>query len=346
MHKLPHKVVGVTLSYLLCTLVLAATLAVNPSHPERYVVQKGDTLWDLASRFLLEPWRWPEIWQANPHIANPHLIYPGDVLSLSYQDGRPLLSIERGSGRRKLSPQIRATPLEQAIPAIPVDAVKQFLARPNVATKAELASAPYVVGFVDEHLAGSAGDEIYVRSIDPATAQRDYDLIRPGKPYIDPDTREILGYEAQQVASARLDHPGDPAKLLLTGSQLETLIGDRLLPDTEEIPLQAFHPKPPDQTVEGSIIGVLGGVTQIGQYQTVVLNRGEVDGLQSGDVLKIMQGGYPARDRLQRRNPYLRPLEEAGVLMVYRTFDRISFGLVMFASKPLHIKDKVVSPQT
>lgn len=345
MHNIHHKAVGFAFALLLCTVVLAAPVAMNPTHPDRYVVQKGDTLWDIASRFLLEPWRWPDIWQVNPQIVNPHLIYPGDELSLTYEDGRPLLTMQPGSGRNRFSPRIRATPLEEAIPAIPVDAVKQFLARPLVATRGQLATAPYVVGFVDEHLAGASGDGIYVRSIDPVTALRDYDVVRPGKPYIDPDTKEILAYEAEHVASARLDYPGDPAKLLLIRSEIETLIGDRLLPDTEETPLQAFHPKPPDQPVEGSIIGVLGGVTQIGQYQTVVLNRGAADGLQSGDVLKIMQGGYLARDRLQTKNPYMRPLEEAGMLMIYRTFDRVSFGLVMYATKPLHIKDKVVSPQ-
>ena len=344
MRNTNHKVVSFMLSLLLSSVILAAPVAMNPTHPDRYVVQKGDTLWDIAGRFLLEPWRWPDIWQVNPQIANPHLIYPGDVLSLTYQGGRPLLSVQRGSG--KLYPHIRTTPVDEAIPAIPVDAVKQFLSRPQVATRSQLANAPYVVGFVDEHLAGAAGDGIYARSIDPATAQRDYSIVRPGKPYIDPDTNEILGYEAEQVGDARLDFPGDPAKLLVIRSEMETLIGDRLLPDVEQVPLQAFHPKPPDQRVEGSIIGVLGGVSQIGQYQTVVLNRGDADGLQVGDVLKIMQGGHLARDRLQPRTPYLRPLEEAGVLMVYRTFDRISFGLVMFATKPLHVKDKVISPET
>jgi hypothetical protein len=140
-----------------------------------------------------------------------------------------------------------------------------------------------------------------------------------------------------------LERGGDPAKLAVKQSQLETAIGDRLLPDTDEIPLTAFYPKAPDQLVEGKIIDVLGGVTEIGQYQTVVLNRGTDDGLEPGDVLQVLQGGYRERDRVSGGS-YLRPLEEAGILMVYWTYPRLSFGLVMYANRALHVLDTVRSP--
>jgi hypothetical protein len=340
MDRIHHLVAGLFLALLTCAPALAAP-ALNPDHPDHYVVQSGDTLWDISSSFLLEPWRWPEIWQVNPQIANPHLIYPGDELSLVYLDGRPLLQLRRGKGR--LSPQVRRSPLDGAIPAIPIDAIKQFLSRQYVADAGELDSAPYLVGFVDEHIVGGSGDSIYVRGIPADDSHTSYQIVRPGKPYKDPDTNEILGYKAVYIGRAEVERGGDPAKLAVKQSQLETAIGDRLLPDTDEIPLTAFHPKAPDQLVEGKIIDVLGGVTEIGQYQTVVLNRGTDDGLEQGDVLQVLQGGYRERDRVSGGS-YRRPLEEAGILMVYWTYPRISFGLVMYANKALHVLDTVRSP--
>jgi hypothetical protein len=340
MDKIRHLVAGLVLSLIACAPALAAP-ALNPDHPDRYVVQRGDTLWDIASSFLLQPWRWPEIWQVNPQIANPHLIYPGDELSLVYLDGRPLLQLRRGKAR--LSPEVRRTPLDGAIPAIPIDAIKQFLSRQYVADAGELDAAPYLVDFVDEHIVGAAGDAIYVRGLPSDYSQTSYQIVRPGKPYKDPDTGEILGYKALYIGRAELERPGDPAKLNVKRTQLETAIGDRLFPDIEEIPLTAFHPKAPDRPVEGKIIDVLGGVTEIGQYQTVVLSRGADDGLQDGDVLQVMQGGFRARDRVAGGS-YRRPLEEAGILMVYRTYPRISFGLILYANKALHVLDTVRNP--
>jgi len=345
MHKHRHKVVGFVLALLVSTIAIAATpVVVNPTHPERYVVQKGDTLWDIASKFLRDPWRWPDIWQVNPQVENPHLIYPGDELSLTYADGRPLLSLRRG-GERKLSPQVRREPLDAAIPAIPMDAIKQFLSRQFVAEKDELNTAPYVVDFAGEHIAGSAGETVYVRSI-LDESHIAFDIVRPGRPYIDPVSGEVLAYEARYVGSAELEKPGDPAKLFPVRTALEVLRGDRVIPDVAEIPLQAFHPKAPDQPVEGFIISVLNGVNQIGQYNTVVLNLGEKDGMQRGDVLKIYQGGFRAPDRVRGAGAsYVRPLEEAGVLMVYRTFSRVSLALVMYAQRPLHVLDVVKHPE-
>lgn len=360
MPKSLYKLTGFFLGLIFsCSVIAAGHVTLNPNHPERYTVVKGDTLWDISARFLNEPWRWPDVWQINPQIANPHLIFPGDTIVLSFINGKPQLSIagngipaEDQSGPDqakgsliKLSPSIRTTAISKAIPVIPIDAVQQFLTRPYVADKAQLDRAPYVVAFADEHLAGGSGYLAYVRAIRGGNKTK-FDVIRPGKPYRDADTGEILGYEALYVASSELQRTGDPATVLLTSTELEVLKGDRLIRTTEDQPLQAFFPKPPQRRVRGSIIAVLNGVSQIGQYNIVVVDRGRADGLESGSVLAIDRKGEAVRDtvRTDRRGRVKLPDERAGTLMIFRTFPRVSFGLVMRATKALHVNDRVRNP--
>lgn len=346
MPKYSHKFTAFIIGLLLSGLVAAAEpVALNPSHPDRYIVVKGDTLWDISARFLRDPWRWPEVWHINQQIENPHLIYPGDRIDLTYVNGQPRLGLTRGKRDVKLSPSVHTTDLDDAIPTIPVDAIKQFLTRPYVLDEAAINNAPYLVHFVDEHIVGGAGTGIYVRSIETGAAGN-YEVVRPGKPYKDPDTGEVLGHEALYVGEADLQRTGDPAKMLLTRTEMEAIIGDRLLPVTEQMPLQNFHPKAPDQDIDGKIISVLNGVSQIGQYNVVVLNKGETDGLQAGDVLRIYQGGDVIRDQVtpMRGDTVTLPYEEAGLLMVFRTFSRVSFGLVMHATKAIHVLDAVRNP--
>ncbi|MEG7525348.1 MAG: LysM peptidoglycan-binding domain-containing protein, partial [Chromatiales bacterium] len=262
-----HKLLGVILGLLISGQVLSvAAVELNPAHPESYEVVKGDTLWDISARFLREPWLWPDVWYVNPQIANPHLIYPGDRIVLTYKDGRPILSLQRGSQHLKLSPRIRSTALDTAIPMIPIDAITPFLSRPYVMEKAEMELAPYVVHFLDDHIVGGAGTRFYVRSIESENPLR-YEVIRPGKPYMDPETDELLGYEAAYIGAADLQRTGDPAKLELVSTTMESVIGDRLLPVTEGVPLNSFQPRAAEANLEGRIISVINGVSQIGQYQ-------------------------------------------------------------------------------
>lgn len=339
-NKLACLVFGLLISW----GALAAEVAVNPDHPDRYVVVKGDTLWDIAGRFLRDPWLWPDVWHVNPQIANPHLIYPGDIITMTYVNGQPRLNLERGSLVR-LSPQIRSTPLDGAIPAIPIDAIHQFLTRPYVLDQDELDSAPYVVAFADEHILGSNDVRAYVRAID-TTDNKKFDVVRPGDAYKDADTGEILGYEALYISSSELLKTGDPATLMLSDMELETLKGDRLLPVAEDTPLNAFFPAAPKEEVKGSIIGVLNGVSQIGQFNVVVLDRGTQDGLEAGSVLTIDHRGETIRDTVSG-NPgetVTLPDEPAGTLMVFRTFDRVSFALVMKATRAINVLDRVHNP--
>ena len=349
MPHLMQKITGLIIGLLLSSIVLAAgPVELKPNHPERYTVVKGDTLWDISAKFLHDPWLWPEVWYVNPQIANPHLIYPGDQILLSYRDGRPILTLQRGHSvaeEGKLSPEVRATPLETAIPTIPIDAIAQFLTRPYVLQQGELDHAPYVVHFLDDHIVGGAGISLYARSIEQQQVTR-FALVRPGKPYTDPDTDEILGYQATFVGNADLLRTGDPAKLLITTSEIEAVIGDRLIEADEETPMVNFQPRVPEQKIQGRIISVLNGVSQIGQFNVVVLNKGARDGLEPGHVLEILQGGNEIRDVVLGRNAMVKlPLEDAGHLMVFRSFERISFALIMDASKPLHVFDWVRTPE-
>lgn len=337
---------AITLSGCMVTAALAEDL-LAADHPERYVVRKGDTLWDIASRFLRDPWRWPDIWEVNPQVRNPHLIYPGDQLELVYEGGKPRLRLRRGPGYVKLSPEARTTPWGGAIPILPVDAIAAFLTRPYVAEKGQLETAPYIVDFADEHIVAGAGQRAYVRSIDTDEMPK-FDVVRPGGPYKDADSGEVLGYEARFVGSVELQRTGDPATVFLNRAEIEAIIGDRLLPVAQEPSITDFYPKAPDKEVNGSIISVLNGVSQVGQYGVVVLDRGTVDGLSPGTVLRIDQRGETIRDLVAAdpRERVTLPDERAGLLMVFRAFGRVSFGLVMHATLPIHLMDRVRNPDS
>ena len=346
MSPLSRKLTGLLLGLLIsCSAFTAAAVELNPNHPERYVVVKGDTLWDIAGHFLRDPWLWPEIWHVNPQIANPHLIYRGDTLVLTSVNGKPRLMLERGSRDVKLSPQMRSTPLDMAIPAIPMDSIRPFLTRTYVVGEKELDSAPYVVEFVDEHIVAGAGNRAYVRRIE-SNEHANFNVVRLGKAYKDGDTGEILGYEALYVGDALLQRTGDPATLLLTSTEIETLVGDRLLHSAKDTIQQNFHPKAPGQEIKGNIISVFNGVSQIGQYHVVVLDRGSENGLQPGDVLAVDRRGKTILDPItpNQRDKVTLPDEHAGTLLVFRTFPRVSFGLVMAATKAIHILDRVRNP--
>ena len=276
---------------------LLAEVALSPNHPQSYTVRAGDTLWSIAGRFLRDPWRWRDVWQANPGITNPNRIYPGDVLELTYDAaGNPRIRKGRGGLRVvKLSPRVRVEEVQREVPTIPINVVAPFLSRPFVADSRELDKAPYVVGFPEGHILAAVGDIFFVRSIYDAADDR-FEILRPGQEYRDPDTGEVLGYEASYVAEARLERTGDPATLFVIRSDREVEIGDRARPTRENRPIRSFLPHPAPPGLEGKIIAVLGGVSQIGQYDVVVLNRGQRDGAEIGQVFEVFRGGNERRD--------------------------------------------------
>ncbi len=320
---------------------LDAPVRVREEAPLRYVVKSGDTLWGISKRYLLEPWQWPEIWYVNDQVANPHLIYPGDVLTLIWRDGRPMVTREE-LNVEYLAPRIRELPLDAAVPTIPLEAIRDFLRRTRVVSADEARNAPYVLGFADPHLIEGAGAEVYIRKL-PQDDQYRYDAVRIGERYVDPDSGEALGWEAIPVADMEVRRYGDPATAFIARSYRETRAGDRLLEPQPEAFTANFYPRPADAGIAGRIISVFDGVSQIGQYQVVALSRGSQDGLVPGHVLDIFQSGRKARDPLTGRNVAL-PELRAGTVMVFKTEERVAFALVVDAQREIHRYDRVRSP--
>ncbi|MEQ1801490.1 MAG: LysM peptidoglycan-binding domain-containing protein [Gammaproteobacteria bacterium] len=324
-------------------------IPLNPAHPDTYVVKKGDTLWDISSMFLRDPWYWPEIWYVNPQVENPHLIYPGDVLTLVYVDGQPQIRSSRGtaaaSGTERLSPRIREEQLTQAVTTIPYDVIGPFLEKGMVLSKNEIDDLPHVIALRDDHLVGASGNDAYVRG-DVSAVESSYSVVHIGDKLVDPDDGDLLGYEGIYVAEGRVRRGGDPATVTLSDSHREAMKGDRLVARSEPLPLQ-FEPRSPDRPVEGRIVHVVDGVTQIGQYQVIVINRGARDGLAPGHVLSVWQVGDKVSDDVDSslfgRKVQL-PDEQAGLLMVFKTYDRLSYALVVRAEGPIHTLDKVRNP--
>lgn len=348
--------------------VTTPVVELRQDHPETYTVVKGDTLWDISSKFLKDPWMWPELWQVNPQIENPHLIYPGDVLTIYFIDGRPMMRVDRGGtiieheGRMppaepgiprevsgtnyptlKLKPRVREQSLDEAIPTIPLDAIRSFLTRPRIVREDELEEQPYVVAHTDNRLISGAGYTIYARGIDEQEVAADYMLVRAGEEYVDPDTGDVLGYEAIYLGKAQLQDYGDPSTLFVTESNREILRGDRLMPEGDDRLQFNYYPRGPKERVKGRIIAVVDGVAEIGQYQVVVLNLGRQDDMQPGHVLAAMQDGEVVEDTVEGGDVKL-PDVKAGTVMVFRVFDRLSYALVMDATKALHVNDTVTNP--
>lgn len=319
--------------------------------PDQYVVREGDTLWDIASTFLRDPWYWPEVWYVNPQIENPHLIYPGDVLALLTIDGQPRITTARGSAYR-LSPQARITPLEDSINTIAYEDIAAFLKAGAVLERGEAERLPYILASREDHLVAAAGNDIYVRGGDAAVRGTRYSVVHVDDELVDPDDGSTVGYQAIYVGEGILSRGGDPATVTLTDTNREALMGDRLLPEIKNIPLN-FFPKAPDYEIDGSIISVVDGVSLIGQYQVVVINRGERDGLAPGDVLDVYKTGEVIKDRfsggsltasLRGGESVKLPDEQAGTIMVFLVHDRIGYGLVMEATSALRVLDAVRNP--
>lgn len=316
---------------------------IKDTAPLKYIVKKGDTLWDIASYFLRDPWLWPEVWYVNPQVQNPHLIYPGDELLLVYADGRPQIT-RVGGGIERLSPRVRATPLESAIPTIPIDAIRNFLNGPRLVDRDTLRSAPYIVEFIGEHLIGGRGNSVFVKGM-PEGGLTSHQTVREGAPYRDPDSGDVIGIEAIPVGHAEVSEFGQPAIVKMLTSVREVRIGDRMLPLEAEIFDANFYPHAPDTDINGRIISVYDGVSQIGQYAIVALNRGARDGLEPGHVLSVFQAGDKVPDPYGSGYPSIQlPDLNAGTLLVFKTYDRLSYGLVMEANRNLNVLDKVKNP--
>ena len=339
--------------FTLSSATYAEEIVLKQQHPTNYVIKEGDTLWHIATRFLRDPWRWPDIWQVNPQIKNPHLIYPGDEVVLTFVDGKPQLVLKRSNTTQdnlrsvKLSPSIRTRALRKAVPTIPIDAIQQFLTRPAVTSADALESLPYILDIKDDHLISGTGDTLYVRGIVPGSNTR-YTIVRGGDEYIDiVDGDEVeVGQEATYVGEAKVEKFGDPSTLTITHAIRETVKGDRLMPAVPQAMEYNFSPHAPKNLVSGKIISVVDGLSRIGQYQTVVVNKGASHGMEKGHVLAVFQTGKTINDELHRgwNDDVTLPSEHAGYILLFRIFDKVSYALVMKASREIHLMDRISNP--
>jgi hypothetical protein len=328
---------------------------VNPSAPMHYTVKKGDTLWGIASMYLKDPWLWPEVWIINPQIPNPHLIYPGDQLALAYgADGRPHVSVEQ-AGTVRLDPRLRSSPLNGAIPTIPYASIASFLSRPTIITDEQVKHAPYVVAFRDMHNAGGSNNEVYIRDLPSSDTSR-YTVVHIAGPLHDPDDNKLLGYEAIYTATALVQRNGDPAKAVLIDPARETLRGDRLLATEDAATPVNFAPHAPGTNLHGRILDVVGGTDLVGLYQVVVINRGTSQGVDPGTVLAIDRAGDVVPDLFRGgRNigstgsvtfaPKVKlPDERNGTALVFKSFERASYALIIGATNIIQVGDIVRNP--
>ena len=287
-------VVAVSLALSLAAPVQADTLKLQDNAPDKYVVVKGDTLWDISGKFLKDPWRWPQIWNMNrEQIKDPHWIYPGDVVVLDRSGKEPRLSLLKGdqNGMKtvKLSPGERSTELgSEAIPAIPSRAISPFLAQPRVVPLDAMDGAPFILGSNIERVVLGAGDEAFATGGKPGVTR--WNVLRPGKALKDPATGELLGYEVEYLGDARTLVEGAPQKIRITNSAQEILPKDNLVKADDGAAFE-YIPHAPEAKISGRIISAYGGMSDSGQYQTVVIDRGSRDGLEPGHVLAVYREG-------------------------------------------------------
>jgi hypothetical protein len=388
--KLPAIFAGLALTL----VAYAATVELKPGHPDTYVVRRGDTLWSISNKFLKKPWQWPEIWQANGQIKNPHLIFPGDVINLAYLDGGPRLSNSGG-------PHARIEQLEDAVKPIALERIDKFLKRTRVIDIDQFKNAPHVVGAEEAHLRATPGQLVYVRGLDAAPGQqlaivrvlgRYYEIVpRNGEPQrfyrdsTDEASRDheirgdlmwrhgpqesslagkvnFIGYEGLQIGTVRVTKAADPASVLLLASDIEVRPGDLVLP-LDDKPYDAqYVPHPPKQVPAGMRVVAFtdtidpSGWMVGGRDQVLALSHGAADGVENGQVYSIFHPGEKVNDNFDYSPESAKkffhpkdakvqlPEEYIGHVMIFRTFDHVSYGLVVDGVKPVHLLDPLYEP--
>jgi hypothetical protein len=348
-----------------------------PNAPDSYTVKSGDTLWAISGLFLKSAWRWPELWGMNmEQVRNPHRIYPGQVLTLEKIDGMARLRMGPAPDNAptetvRVSPRTRITSLaDDSIPTLPPHVIEPFLNEAIIVGEGELDTAPRIVAAPDDRVLITRGDRAYVRGrTGTPLVERDprridaYRVFRNATPLRDPLNGKILGYEAQYLGAAELVRSesvqpvrkanGDavptiiPASVDIISAREEIRIGDRLVPEPPRS-LVSYVPRAPNLGVDGSIVSVYGeAVVLAGQSQVVVINRGTADGVENGHVLAILKAGRKVDDRSQRgeRAQIQLPDERNGLMMVFRSFEHLSYALVLEITDAVQIGDRIVNPR-
>ena len=336
---------------LLPAFALAAAPEIRDNAPDRHVVVKGDTLWDISAKFFKDPWKWQQIWGMNKDtIRDPHWIYPGDVIVLdratgtlrvgANADANIVVASKPDSDIIKLSPKIRAQGSEHdAIPTIPVSDIGPFLGRALVIEKNELSNAPALVGTYEQRVILGNDDIAYVKGLSEGKGPL-WQVYRPGKALLDPDSKEVLGYEATYLGEAQVEKLADLSTIKITKAIQEINKGDRLVQASGEL-VRNYVPHAPDNQIAARVISIYGGVSQAGQNAVVTINKGQHDGLQNGHVLALYRKGEVVKEK---GKTFSLPDVRYGLLFVFRTFDRVAYALVMQTRLPVELLDSAQTP--
>lgn len=346
------------LALMMATLATSA-FANNPAPtikadaPNRYVVKKGDTLWDIAGRYLDAPYRWRDIWATNKQVKNPNLIYPNDVLILCVIKGQTLVGVDTGEGCAGVEAQMTNTPKtvavrpsDEAVTAIPLSAIRQWLDRLIVVSPSDFESSPYVLSSKNSNIVTGVGDKIYVKGAGLVVGQH-YGVYKKGKPYVDPATRATIGLETVQVATGTVVAMASNgiASVQITesfGKEIEE--GDRVFADIGNAVPPVFYLKPANPSRGGRVVRVNDSIIASGVGGIIAINMGAAEGLRVGDVLAVHQRGIVVRDVRDHDAVVRLPSEEIGLAMVFKTFGQISYAYVLNADQPIKEGDYLTAP--
>lgn len=379
--SMKNRIISLLLAAAAATLAATAGAqalqGLKPDAPERYTVERGDTLWGISGRYLDKPWDWPQLWNLNrQQIRNPHRIYPGDVLVLDRATGR--LRVETVA----LAPRVRTENITDAVPTIAPGIIEPFISRPMVISENELDGAPKIIATEESRVVVGAGNLAYVRGLTKDKGDN-WHIYRRGDKLVDPDTGATIGYLGLYLGEARVRHFGDISRIEIIKSTQEIYTGDSLVPITKEAPVFAYAPRAPAGKVQGRVMSLNDNLYETGRYSVVGLSKGSKDGLEAGHILALYRSPASSRYALRTsamlgrtgpagndgRRPYYEeqlnvrdspifsvqkpindadiaklPEERYGLIMVFRTFERAAFGLVMQSRLPVAIDDIVTTP--
>ncbi len=343
--------------------------------PDRYIVVKGDTLWSISSRFLKDPWRWPDVWHMNQdQIRNPQRIFPGNIIVLDRSRGEPQLKLAIPINEARLDPKVRAELITADIPSISPASIEPFLSQPLVIEQGGMDAAPRIAATQEDRVYVGSGNKIYVTGASGTKQNNLWQVYRPGKALVDPDGGATLGYEAIYLGTAQVLRDGNPTTFEVLTAKEEIGKGDRLIPAAKVLPLN-YVPHAPENFVQGRVIASYSGVAESGRNSIISINRGTRDGIEIGHVLAVYRYGeyfddevptyadtsgktpytgegpdmrdplVAARAKESRKKVHLKmPDERYGLIFVFRVFERVSYALVLNVSRPVNANDVVQTP--
>ncbi len=329
--------------------------AIKADAPNRYIVKKGDTLWDISGRYLDSPWRWKEIWATNKQIKNPNLIYPNDILILCVIQGKTLIGVDTGEGCAGVEKQltgnvvsstVSVTSTANSIPALPWSAIQHWLDKTVIVNPQDFNTTPYILASKKGNLITASGDKVYAKGVPLIVGQR-YGIYREGELYVEPKTQEVIGLEVTQVATGLVTstETNGVSSLQLTDSyDKEVREGDRVFVELNNSIPPVFYPAPAIVSRGGMIVRVMDSISSAAKGSVVAINLGSTHGAKPGDVLTVYQKGALIRDTKDNDTPVRLPNEPSGMVMVFNTFDNISYAYVLDSELPLNVGDQLLPP--